>query len=96
MEYAKKAESKFGKYIFCYFVGNGENEEEKTRYYGDASGKYIVKQDMPELRENAGRGSYDSLAEDIAEGKIDIKISIGTEGQTEEERGCRGYYEIQR
>ena len=27
MEYAKKAVSKFGKYIFCYFVGNGENQE---------------------------------------------------------------------
>ena len=27
MDYAKKAESKFGKYIFCYFVGNGENQE---------------------------------------------------------------------
>lgn len=27
MEYAKKAVSKYGKYIFCYFVGNGKNEE---------------------------------------------------------------------
>lgn len=27
MEYAEKAKSRFGKYIFCYFVGNGENQE---------------------------------------------------------------------
>ena len=27
MEYAKKAESLYGKYLFVYFVGNGEGEE---------------------------------------------------------------------
>ena len=76
--------------------GNGEYEKEEPRHDGYASGKQEIEYDVPEPDEEAGRGSNQTLAEDIAEGEVDIKVSVGAEKNAECQRGSGGNYKIER
>ncbi len=83
MNYAKKTNSQYGKYLFCYFVGNGEGEE--TLHFAVSEDGYnftAINGNKPVIKQTLGKKCVRDPY--IFKGEDDFYYIIGTDMRCEE------------